>query len=117
TTTGHEHSHADPEYSGMGGMIMGITVTGAETPRAAWHAARRLDLVVGERKGAPRFYELSLQEAGQEARTKPRISTGLSGPAIVLNQNEPVEIAIVNKLQEATSIHWHGIELESYYDG
>jgi FtsP/CotA-like multicopper oxidase with cupredoxin domain len=35
----------------------------------------------------------------------------------VLNQNESVEIAVVNRSQEATSIHWHGVELDSYYDG
>jgi len=45
------------------------------------------------------------------------MSTGLTGPVMVLTQNQPVEIEVVNKLKEATSIHWHGIELESYYDG
>ena len=39
------------------------------------------------------------------------------GPAIVLRRGEPVEITLVNRLSEATSIHWHGIELESFYDG
>jgi FtsP/CotA-like multicopper oxidase with cupredoxin domain len=28
-----------------------------------------------------------------------------------------VEIAVENQLREATTVHWHGIELESYYDG
>ena len=45
------------------------------------------------------------------------MSTGLTGPAIVLTQNQPVEIAVMNTLKDATAIHWHGIELESYYDG
>jgi FtsP/CotA-like multicopper oxidase with cupredoxin domain len=31
--------------------------------------------------------------------------------------HEPVEITIVNQLREPTAIHWHGIELDSYYDG
>jgi len=35
----------------------------------------------------------------------------------VLTRNQPVAIHITNKLDEATSVHWHGIELESYYDG
>ena len=30
---------------------------------------------------------------------------------------EPVEITVVNHLTEATAIHWHGMELDSYYDG
>jgi FtsP/CotA-like multicopper oxidase with cupredoxin domain len=36
---------------------------------------------------------------------------------LVLKRGEPVAITLVNELAEATSIHWHGIELESYYDG
>jgi len=32
-------------------------------------------------------------------------------------RDEPVTISVVNELPDATAIHWHGIELESYYDG
>jgi FtsP/CotA-like multicopper oxidase with cupredoxin domain len=42
---------------------------------------------------------------------------GLIGPPIILTRGQPVEIEIVNKLHDPTAIHWHGIELESYYDG
>jgi manganese oxidase len=35
----------------------------------------------------------------------------------VLRRDEPVEITLVNRLSESTAIHWHGMELESYYDG
>jgi FtsP/CotA-like multicopper oxidase with cupredoxin domain len=28
-----------------------------------------------------------------------------------------VSITVVNQLPEATAVHWHGIELDSYYDG
>src|SRR5207253_3320353 len=60
----------------------------------------------------------ALHEAGQPvSKAKGNLSPALTGPPIVLNQHEPVEISVVNRLKEATSIHWHGIELESYYDG
>jgi FtsP/CotA-like multicopper oxidase with cupredoxin domain len=39
------------------------------------------------------------------------------GPIIVLQRGEPVEVNLVNELHAATAMHWHGIELESYYDG
>jgi FtsP/CotA-like multicopper oxidase with cupredoxin domain len=39
------------------------------------------------------------------------------GPTLVLRRGQPVEIALLNQLPEATAIHWHGIELDSYYDG
>ena len=35
----------------------------------------------------------------------------------MLTRDEPVEIALVNQLPEGTAIHWHGMELDSYYDG
>ena len=41
----------------------------------------------------------------------------LPGPTIVLKRGEPVSIFVKNELPEPTSVHWHGIELESYYDG
>jgi FtsP/CotA-like multicopper oxidase with cupredoxin domain len=39
------------------------------------------------------------------------------GPPLVLTRGEPVSIMVVNRVPEPTSIHWHGIELESYFDG
>ncbi len=47
-------------------------------------------------------------------RTQPR---PFQGPTLVLRRGEPVEITLVNRLTEATAIHWHGMELDSYYDG
>ena len=39
------------------------------------------------------------------------------GPALVLTQGQPVAIRVVNGISEPLAVHWHGIELESYYDG
>ncbi len=39
------------------------------------------------------------------------------GPVLVLRRNEPVEVTVVNQLGESTAIHWHGMELDSIYDG
>jgi FtsP/CotA-like multicopper oxidase with cupredoxin domain len=117
----HEHMHdMDSGYDGMGGMIMGITITGKAKfdTSTNWKPERRLELGVGLRNGDPRFFQLSLRDLAPEAAGKrPQMSAGLNGPVIVLNQNQPVEINVVNKLNEPTSIHWHGMELESYYDG
>jgi FtsP/CotA-like multicopper oxidase with cupredoxin domain len=40
-----------------------------------------------------------------------------TGPLLVLERGRPVEITVVNQLLQSTSVHWHGMELESYYDG
>ena len=41
----------------------------------------------------------------------------LPGPTLLLKRGEPVSITVANELPEPTAVHWHGIELESYYDG
>ena len=104
------------EASGMGQLVLGITVPG--TKRAAsgaeWHTDRKLQLEISERSGAPR-YALQLREGAQAVATPSK--PGLIGPPIVLTRSQSVEIEVVNRLKDPTAIHWHGIELESYYDG
>jgi FtsP/CotA-like multicopper oxidase with cupredoxin domain len=39
------------------------------------------------------------------------------GPLLLLTRGEPTSIEVINRTPEPTSVHWHGIELESYYDG
>jgi FtsP/CotA-like multicopper oxidase with cupredoxin domain len=114
---GHDHAHEDPQYAGMGGMIVAITVTGPrhQTPEDVWRNARKLELVVGARGGDARFYQLELREPGRTPAR--RNNPPLTGPVIALEQGKPVEIAVINNLSEPTAIHWHGMELESYYDG
>lgn len=72
--------------------------------------ARSLDIANQEGGVNPRGY--SLNERG-----KPASHVTAPGPALVLTRGEPVAVRVTNHLSEATSIHWHGIELQSYYDG
>jgi manganese oxidase len=44
-------------------------------------------------------------------------SSTLLGPPIVLTRGEATEIEVKNQSSNPTVIHWHGIEVESYYDG
>jgi FtsP/CotA-like multicopper oxidase with cupredoxin domain len=104
------------ETAGMGQLVLGITVPAPATmpPGPVWQAERKLQLIIGERPVFPR-YALELRDPAQggSASSKP----GLIGPPIVLTRGQPTEIEVVNELQQPTAIHWHGIELESYYDG
>jgi FtsP/CotA-like multicopper oxidase with cupredoxin domain len=43
--------------------------------------------------------------------------TRIPGPAIRLQQGEPVRITIKNELPEDTTVHWHGIRLPNAMDG
>jgi FtsP/CotA-like multicopper oxidase with cupredoxin domain len=113
----HEMNHA---LEGMNGLVLGVMVK----PRAgdmAIHdenAGRRAMRLLVRRNaggaGAQPFFEYALERNG----VVPPPDSGLHvGPPLVVKRGEPVSITVVNQLDEPTSVHWHGIELESYYDG
>jgi len=86
--------------------------------RHVWRAERKLQLTIDERADSQPRYALQLREPA----LSPTSSLGsgavpLIGPLIVLTRAQPVEIELVNRSTQPTAIHWHGIELESYYDG
>lgn len=115
------HTHgADSVASGMGGLVLGITVLAdkSDLQPAAWHAERKLQLIIDERKGGRPLYALQLRDTTQPpSPSQKQPAPRLIGPPIVLTRGQPVEIEVVNHIKQPTSIHWHGIELESYYDG
>ena len=99
----------------MAGLVLGITVLrrpGESAPPKPPKPRRRIELVIGNQQGGvnPRGY--SVREDG---KSNPAVSA--PGPALVLTRGVPVAIRVINRLNEPTSVHWHGIELQSYYDG
>ncbi|MFY9559055.1 MAG: multicopper oxidase domain-containing protein [Terriglobales bacterium] len=108
------------DSTGMLGLVLGITISpGLEHAAASASALkpRQLRLLVRE-KSATRFSlarmgYLIQEGTGKETSDPPPIP----GAPLVLTRGEPTEITVVNQLKEQTSVHWHGIELESYYDG
>lgn len=121
TTPAHEHSYpAQMHHAGMGGLVLGITVGGGNESAkpAVWHAERKLQLTLDERTGVQPRYALQLRDLAQPSSPSSEHTTPqLIGPPIVLTRGQPVEIELVNRSKQPTAIHWHGIELESYYDG
>jgi FtsP/CotA-like multicopper oxidase with cupredoxin domain len=68
------------------------------------------------RYGNQSGYRMDME--GLKGMDAPRLNSGpVPGPVIVLTRGEPVEITLVNRMTEPTAIHWHGIELDSYFDG
>ncbi|HEY7291799.1 MAG TPA: multicopper oxidase domain-containing protein [Vicinamibacterales bacterium] len=110
------HAHHVDQGSGMAGMILGVTVTGPTPAAEPTSSPRRLSLVMGaaQRGSATPSYGTTLIEDRDATETHRPPS---QGTPIVLRRGEPVEITVVNRLPEATSVHWHGLELESFYDG
>ena len=104
------------EHSGnhMAGMVLGITVTGNRPTVAAHGRPRKIRLWVRERpaaNGLPAGFSYQVEE-----RHRLSLLT-VPGPLLVLERGRPVEITIANQLHESTTVHWHSVELESYYDG
>jgi FtsP/CotA-like multicopper oxidase with cupredoxin domain len=118
----HAH-HGDSRLgyaSGMKGLVMGITVlpgTEAVAANASPGVPRRFRLLVRERPATwtdPRAHVFQLQDGDGEP---PVDEATVPGPILLLERGEPTEITVVNQLADETAVHWHGIELESYYDG
>jgi len=103
------------DAGGMGQLVLGITVPdpGHSASLKFWHADRKLRLEVTERTGHPQYAIQLYDPQRSGSPNKP----GLIGPPLVLTRGQPVEVEVVNRLKGPTAIHWHGIELESYYDG
>jgi manganese oxidase len=112
--------HAAVDPTGMSALVLGITVLpGARsaTPAASTAPARKLTLLARERPATDRTPAATVFQL-QEGPQAPALDAALvPGPPLVLTQGEPVEITVVNQMREPTGIHWHGIELDSYYDG
>ncbi len=110
--------HAEDPRQHMAGLVLGIEARlppGARRPSR--RTARTLDLFVheGPRRGrAPRTMSFVLQ---QGARPPAPDSLVLPGSLIVLTRGEATDVRVHNRLRDATSVHWHGLELESFSDG
>jgi FtsP/CotA-like multicopper oxidase with cupredoxin domain len=113
------HDHAvNHALEMMAGPVIGITVRPSQSETDTSSAERRrLRLMARVDSGgteAEPAYGFALEDRGT---TTPAAPPYLPGPTILLKRGEPVSITVENRLPEATGVHWHGIELESYYDG
>lgn len=109
--------HASEAPHEMFGLVLGLrvapkgrAVTLAEAPRPIRMTVRQRERVYGPHPG----YAMVL--GGSTAERDPN-AMPVPGAPLVLERGRPVAITVVNRAKEPASIHWHGIELESYPDG
>jgi FtsP/CotA-like multicopper oxidase with cupredoxin domain len=106
----------------MGGLVMALDIrplqgTAAEAAAPAPPPARTLDLYANSRPA--RFGD----QPGhgfivQEGPVAPAADSILiPGSPLILTKGEPVRITVHNRLTIPISVHWHGLELDSYFDG
>jgi FtsP/CotA-like multicopper oxidase with cupredoxin domain len=66
-------------------------------------------------------FELTIDQLPVNFTGKKRTAVGVNGsvpgPTLRWREGEVVTVAVTNRLQEATSIHWHGVRLPAEMDG
>jgi FtsP/CotA-like multicopper oxidase with cupredoxin domain len=102
----------------MAGLVLGIEVdppAGFASPERSNPERLRLFVQEGLRRGrAERALGFMLQQGPVAPR---KDSVLIPGSPLILTRGRPTDITVINRLNESTAIHWHGIELESYSDG
>jgi FtsP/CotA-like multicopper oxidase with cupredoxin domain len=114
----HEHG------STMGGLVIGITVlpnSDLAAEPVVKIAPRKLQLVISENPAKIPLYRLEVKDPSAPEPTTPAPSAAATpvwlGPPIILTRGETTDIEVKNQTTQPTTIHWHGMEIESYYDG
>jgi FtsP/CotA-like multicopper oxidase with cupredoxin domain len=110
----------DPEHgviTGMGGLLMAMYIR----PSEGWHpdmrARRQLRLYIQSDSTPADSVRRFGYVLADGARPPAEDSVRMPGPVIVLHRNEPTSIWVFNRTSEPTQVHWHGLEIDSYFDG
>ncbi len=115
---GNPHHRAENHVvEGMGGLMMAMSIRPSDDWQPDHRTRRQLHLFV-QSDTVPsdtlRRFTYILQEGERPPAydsLRPLAST------IVLHKDEPTSIWIHNRTPAATQVHWHGLEIDSYFDG
>jgi FtsP/CotA-like multicopper oxidase with cupredoxin domain len=119
TTTTAPHEHATES---MAGLLLGITVRPAPTAvassRMPTEPKARVVHVFADARARVFDAKPGLGFVIQEGLHQPaRDSIRTPSAPLLLTRGEPASIVVHNRLDFPIAVHWHGIELESYFDG
>jgi FtsP/CotA-like multicopper oxidase with cupredoxin domain len=114
-----QHAHDSTMQHRMAGLVLGMHVNPKPGEQYALDPMTRRNIRLLIQSSPRRFgnkpaYGFVVQN-GSTAPAKD--SVVFPSPTLVLKRGEPVRITVVNNLNEPSSVHWHGIELESFPDG
>jgi FtsP/CotA-like multicopper oxidase with cupredoxin domain len=110
------HDVSQHALSAMAGLVLGVTVSEKRVSLVEPQPHKRLWLVARETAvpgGAARVHGFVVQQAPGPSVDAPTVP----GPPLILTRGETTSITVVNQMSEPTTVHWHGMELESVYDG
>jgi FtsP/CotA-like multicopper oxidase with cupredoxin domain len=113
----HAHHEAMGTMNDMAGLVLVINVKASSSApvSASARTPRKIDLVIEPNAagGKSPTFSCSVREGKKIVASEDKSV----GPPIIVTRGEPTEITVVNHLDAPTTIHWHGLELDSYYDG
>jgi FtsP/CotA-like multicopper oxidase with cupredoxin domain len=118
-TDGHAGHDAGAGHA-MAGLVLGIHVRqgrSASVPAPSTGEPRTLRLVVRPSRGPADSAHLMSYAIQADDRRPAADSALIPGPLLTLERGRPARVMVVNRLDQPTAVHWHGIELESYADG
>jgi len=105
----------------MSGLVVGIDVHPRQSDVAkasSQKPQRKLTLTISKNPPLPNTTRRCISVELRDGETVAETLNGSElGPPIILYRGQQTQITVVNKLETPTAIHWHGMELESYYDG
>jgi FtsP/CotA-like multicopper oxidase with cupredoxin domain len=114
----HDHHEMMSGMNDMAGLVLAINVKASSAPvpiPAPGVPPHKADLVIEPTSAGGKLptFTCSVREGKKIVASEDKSM----GPPIIVTRGEPTEITVSNHLRTPTTIHWHGIELDSYYDG
>ncbi len=110
------HDVTQHALQAMAGLILGITISDNGPGETDQQPQHHLRLVAQEKKA--RNLEATIRGFSlQDGLNAASSALMVPGPPVVLTRGETTNITVINKMREPTSVHWHGMELQSIYDG
>ena len=113
----HGPHDASMPMNDMAGLVLAIHVKSkpGTPPRVEVAAVHKIDLVIepNAASGTTPTFSCSVRDRKKIVASQDKAM----GPPIIVTRGELTEVTVLNHLDRPTSIHWHGLELESYYDG
>jgi len=102
------------EKQHMAGLVLGMTIKPGPSDLISKGPSRELNLYVDQ------YFPGKSPRNGFSLTPDSKIDSNhitSPGPLLLLKQYQPTYVTVTNRMQIPTSVHWHGLDLDSWADG